>query len=557
MSGVPDIPASPERSQGLAWSGAARGLFLHEIGRDHYHDDDDYDLDFDPEIDGLWQADNVDLVSVGIDIGSSGTQVIFSLVRMRRQTDHLSSRYSAVSREQLYQSPIALTPYARDGLIDKDALAAIIDDAYREAKITPELVDTGAVILTGEALRRENARHIAEILAGRGGQFVCTMAGHHIEAMLAGYGSGAAWASNERGERILNIDIGGGTTKFAILERGRVTATAAIHVGGRLHVFDAGRALTRLEPAGRHLAAEAGMDWALGRTVTEAEIDRLAQWMADAIVAAATEARPSEAVRALFLTDPLPSLEDIASVMFSGGVSEYVYGSEAADFGDMGKVLGARLAARIAGGGLPWPVLPKGTGIRATALGLSEYSVQLSGNTIFVSDPEAVLPRRNLRVVRPPCTFPDIIEPSAVAASIASHLAKYGSEDPNEEIALAFEWRGLPTHARISAFAAGITLGLGKDIRGRRPLSVVLDGDIARTLGRILRDELHVAAPLLVVDGVLLSDFDYIDFGRMRQPSQTVPVTIKSLLFSRDPRDKRNRLIKEFRRSSSPWPRTP
>ncbi len=530
MSGIVHIAASP-----VPTVAGARPALLHEIGFDHFHDDDDYDLDFDPEIDGLWQADNVELISVGIDIGSAGTQAIFSLIRMQRLGEHLSSRFSVVSREQLYQSPISLTPYRKDQLIDKEALAAIIDDAYRNAKITPERVDTGAVILTGEALRRENARDIAEILAERGGQFVCTMAGHHIEAMLAGYGSGAAWASNERGERILNIDIGGGTTKFAIVERGRVTATAAIQVGGRLHVYDADRALVRLEPAGRHLAAQADMDWVLGATVSAAEIDRLAGWMAAAIIAAATDDHPAASVRGLFLTDPLPSLDGIGAVMFSGGVSEYVYGNETRDFNDMGKLLGAKLAAAIAAGGLPWPVLPAGTGIRATALGLSEYSVQLSGNTIFVSDP-AVLPRRNLRVVRPPCAFPDIVEPRAVAAVIASHLAKYGSEDANEEIALAFEWQGLPTHARISAFAAGIALGLRKRIRGTRPVCVVLDGDIARTLGRILRDELHVDAPLLVVDGVQLADFDYIDFGRMRQPSRTVPVTIKSLLFSKDPR---------------------
>jgi ethanolamine utilization protein EutA len=507
---------------------------MHDIGQDHYHDDDDYDLDFDPELDGLWQADNVDLVSVGIDIGSSGTQVIFSRVRMRRLTEHWSSRYCAVSREQLYQSPVALTPYATDGLIDKEALGAIIDAAYAEANLTPAQIDTGAVILTGEALRRVNARNIAEILAEHGGQFVCTMAGHHIEAMLAGYGSGAAWASNERQERILNIDIGGGTTKFAIVEQGRVTATAAIHVGGRLHVFDEARKLVRLEPAGRHLAALAGIDWRLGGRASEAEIDRVCDTMADAIVAAAREHEPPDAVRALFLTERLPLLEGIGAVMFSGGVSEYVYGNEARDFGDMGKRLGAKLAARL--GALPWPVLPAGTGIRATALGLSEYSVQLSGNTIFVSDPDRVLPRRNLRVVRPPLAFPDAVEPRAVAAAIAAHLAKYGSEDPEEEIALAFEWRGLPSHARIAAFAQGIALGLAGEIDRARPLSIVLDGDIARTLGRILRDELNVAAPLLVVDGIQLSDFDFIDFGRMRQPSQTVPVTIKSLLFSQEPR---------------------
>jgi ethanolamine utilization protein EutA len=257
--------------------------------------------------------------------------------------------------------------------------------------------------------------------------------------------------------------------------------------------------------------------------------------MAEAVIAAATEDYPSAPVRGLFLTEPLPSLDGIGAVMFSGGVSEYVYGNETRSFNDMGKLLGEKLAVAIASGRLPWPVLPAGTGIRATALGLSEYSVQLSGNTIYVSDP-AVLPRRNLRVVRPPCTFPDVVESRAVAAAITSHLAKYGSEDADEEIALAFEWQGLPTHARLSAFAAGIALGLGTDISGARPVCVVLDGDIARTLGRILRDEVQVDAPLLIVDGVQLSDFDYIDFGAMRQPSQTVPVTIKSLLFSKDPR---------------------
>jgi ethanolamine utilization protein EutA len=531
MQGPMRIARSSLPPAGLAWP--PRAFRLHEIGRDHFHDDDDYDLDFDPEIDGLWQADNVELVTVGIDIGSSGTQVIFSRVRMQRLTEHLSSRYCAVSREQLYQSPVSLTPYAKDWLIDAVALGAIIDDAYRAAEIAPERVDTGAVILTGEALRRENAQHIANILSARGGQFVCTMAGHHIEAMLAGYGSGAAWASNERGERILNIDIGGGTTKFAIAEGGRVTATAAIHVGGRLHVFDAGSALVRLEPAGRRLAAQAGMDWQLGSRVSAAEIDRLAQLMAEAICEAATDPHPSDAVRGLFLTDPLPSLGGIDAVMFSGGVSEYVYGNEARDFGDTGKVLGAALARLVADGRFG-PVLPAGTGIRATALGLSEYSVQLSGNTIFVSDADAVLPRRNLRVVRPPCPLPAAIEPRDVAAAIAAHLAKYGPEDPNEEVALAFEWRGLPTYTRIFAFASGIAAGLGEAIDGTRPLAIVLDGDIARTLGQILRAELYVRAPLLVVDGVVLSDFDFIDFGRMRQPSRTVPVTIKSLLFSKE-----------------------
>lgn len=397
-----------------------------------------------------------------------------------------------------------------------------------------ENVDTGAVILTGEALRRDNAHAIAHILADHGGQFVCTMAGHHIEAMLAAYGSGAAWVSNQLGKRILNIDIGGGTTKFALLEKGRVLETAAIHVGGRLHVFDDAGALVRLEPAGQALATDAGLSWSLGDSATADQKAALATTMADAICRAVSPQAGAPTMDRLFLTDRLPSLDGVEGVMFSGGVSEYVYGHEPRDFNDMGRLLGERLAMLAAESRFPAALLPAGAGIRATALGLSEYSVQLSGNTIYAADADHALPRRNLRVALPECEFPDIVDPQAIARTITAYVAKY--ELGGEPLAYAFHWRGVPTYVRIRAFAEGIALALGQAVHGHTPIYIVLDGDIARTLGHILRQELHVHAPLLVVDGIQLSDFDHIDFGRLRQPSNTVPVTIKSLLFSKDPR---------------------
>jgi ethanolamine utilization protein EutA len=516
-----------------SWAGTA--LRLHDIEEDHYHGLNDYSVDHEKFRDGLWEADNVELVSVGIDIGSSGTQVVFSRIWLQRLSDNLSSRYVVVDREQLYQSPVSLTPYAECLSIDAHALGHIIDDAYNEAQIDPGDVDTGAVILTGEALRRDNAHSIAHVLAHHGGEFVCTMAGHHIEAQLAAYGSGAAWASNERRERVLNIDIGGGTTKFAVIEGGRVLETAAIHVGGRLHVYDDAGALIRLEPAGKALAADAGLDWSLGTVASETERDALATVMAEAVVAAVSSQAPSETVRRLFLTDPIADLSDIDGVMFSGGVSEYVYANEEQDFGDMGRRLGEKLAAMAAGGALPWPMLPAGSGIRATALGLSEYSVQLSGNTIFASEVDRALPRRNLRVVQPDIDLPETIDPTAVAAAIIGHIEKF-ELNSGEPLAYALRWQGLPTYRRIRALAEGIALALTTAIAGREPIYFVLDGDIGRTLGQILRDELHVTAPLVIADGVQLSSFDFIDLGKMRSPSNTVPITIKSLLFSKDPR---------------------
>ena len=143
----------------------------------------------------IWLQDHVTLVSVGIDIGSAGTQVIFSRINLRRYGEDLTSRYYVVSRETLYQSPVALTPYSSEERIDDAALGKIIDEAYAGAGLHPDQIDTGAVILTGEALRRENAEGIAELLSEQGGEFVCATAGHHMESMLAAYGSGASQAS--------------------------------------------------------------------------------------------------------------------------------------------------------------------------------------------------------------------------------------------------------------------------------------------------------------------------------------------------------------------------
>src|ERR1043166_2677000 len=153
----------------------------HDGYADHDHDfPDELPLEENP----IWIADHVSLETVGIDIGSSGTQVIFSRINLRRLGEDLSSRYVVVSRETLYQSPVALTPYRSEELIDDAALGAIIDDAYGAAALHPDDIDTGAVILTGEALRRENAAAIADVLSMQGGEFVCAAAGHHMEAML-------------------------------------------------------------------------------------------------------------------------------------------------------------------------------------------------------------------------------------------------------------------------------------------------------------------------------------------------------------------------------------
>src|SRR5580698_5755405 len=464
----------------------------HDGDSDHDHDHD-YDFENDDvplEDNPLWRQDFVSLVTVGIDIGSSGTQVIFSRVNLRRMGEDLTSRYYVVSRETMFQSPVALTPYQNEERIDDAALGAIIDDAYAAAKLRPEQIDTGVVILTGEALRRDNAQGIAAILSEQGGEFV--------------------------------------------------TATAAIHIGGRLQVVENAK-IVRLDPAGKHHARRAGFSWNRGDAIDVDDLQKVADGMADALVAALTARPMPHDVEHLYLTDTIAELGHIDGIMFSGGVSEYIYEREKHDFGDMGPRLGGAIRERIARGALPWPLLPAGECIRATALGASEYSVQLSGNTSYISAPGTLLPRRNLQVLLPPFACEETIDPDKLAAVIRSHMAAFDIGDTDREIALALRWTGMPSYDRLAAFAEGIKRGLAERVAKKQPLYIMLDGDVAQTLGHILRDELNVESELLVIDGVVLWDFDYIDLGRIRMPSYTVPVTIKSLVFSEDPRGPRPR----------------
>ena len=354
--------------------------------------------------------------------------------------------------------------------------------------------------------------------------------------MLAAYGSGASRVSYDGDKRLLNIDIGGGTTKLAVLENGDVIATAALHIGGRLHVVDAIGRLTRLDPAGKFHAREAGFYWNRGDVLSPSQLDRVAQNMADLLVAALTQRPLPHAIEHLYLTDPIADLGRIDGVMFSGGVGEYVYGREDRDFGDLGRRLGTAIRRQIENGALPWPLLPAGECIRATALGASEYSVQLSGNTSYISKPGELLPRRNLQVLQPSYDCDEVIDPARLAKVIRAHFTAFDLIEGEGEAALALRWRGAPSYERVFAFAQGIRHGLATTIERKKPLYIMLDGDIAQTLGAILREELLVESEILAIDGVVLRDFDYIDLGRIRMPSFTVPVTIKSLLFSEDPR---------------------
>ena len=496
---------------------------MHDIPDSHEHDEESEHP--------LWKLDTISLTSVGIDVGTATAQILFSQLILRRLGRELSSRFVVTERHTLYLSPVHLTPYvAGRERIDDRALGQLVDDAYRDAGLSPSDVDTGAIILTGEAIRRDNARAIADLFAAQRGNFVCATAGHNFEAQLAAHGSGAVAYSAENQCRVLNIDIGGGTTKLAVAERGRVLSTAAFHIGGRLLAMGDAGAIAMIEPGGQNLARQAGFDWQIGTRVTNAAIDQLASHMAEAILNLTQAEKPRTEFTQLWLTAPLAGPNQYDAVIFSGGVGEYVYGKEEKSFGDLGAPLGRALRGKIESGAFIWPLQPARECIRATVMGAAQHTVQVSGNTIHRSD-DGLLPRKNLQVLRPPVNLSNDIDSATVAEAIQKHFHAFDLVDGQADVALVFRWEGAPSAQRIAAFCRALIDGLPETLKSRKPIHLIFDHDLAGLVGQILKDDFAVESPLLCLDGVTLHDFDFIDLGQLLEPSGTVPVTIKSLVF--------------------------
>jgi ethanolamine utilization protein EutA len=476
----------------------------------------------------IWSQETVELKTVGIDIGSSTSHLLFAKVTLQRRTQELSSRFVVIEREIVWRSPIMLTPFLSDGTIDAARLGRFIRGAYREAGFARAEIDSGAVILTGEAIKKKNARAIDELFAEEAGKFVCATAGHKLECRLAAHGSGAVRLSKERGECILHVDIGGGTTKLALIDKGVVIGLAAFAVGGRLVAADDTGAWTRVDESAQLVAKELGLS-TTPQSLADASVrkriaDRLAAIAVDYIL----DTPRDRLGAALNLTDNIAHSPTPQAITFSGGVSEYLFGCEQQDYGDIAPLLTTALSNQLARRSAI-PVLDPGQHIRATVIGASQFTVQVSGKTIYLPDP-SVLPVHNVPVVHLDIDLAGTIDTDAAADTIRQGLTQMDLS-PSSRMAIAFAWHGDPEYSRLAAAGRAIVQALAPAER-RELLILVIDGDIGKTLGRLLHRELNLPGPIVSIDGVQLQELDYVDVGQLLTPPGVVPVVVKSLLFS-------------------------
>jgi ethanolamine utilization protein EutA len=473
----------------------------------------------------LEEEDEIRLVSVGVDIGSSTSHLVFSRIVLER----LDSRYVVSEREVLYESDVLLTPYAEDLSIDAAALGSFIARQYTLAGIDPEGIDTGALILTGVAVRRSNARAIGDLFSAQAGKFVAVSAGDALETTLAAFGSGAAARSIRDAGRIMNIDIGGGTTKVAVCEEGELVDLTAADIGARILAFDAGGRLTRVEAAGYRFAGEVGLQLELGAVPDPHGLDRMVGRMAERLCEIVQRRVVDPAVGALLRLEPLRNERAPDVVTFSGGVSEYIYGAEAKSFGDLGPQLARAVLERIRAWG-PRIERPD-QGIRATVVGASQYTIQVSGSTIYVT-PHSILPLKNVAVIAPDLPLEaETLDVEQVAQAVRAALRRFDLQDGEQAVALCYRWQGSATFARLDAFCRGAAVGLSALLVRGLPLILVGDGDIGGLIGIHCQEECRIATAIVSIDGITLKAFDFIDIGALLETSGAVPVVIKSLVF--------------------------
>ena len=489
---------------------------MHDAPWEHHHEVGEHIAGRDDQV--VWTTG-------GFDIGSSTAQVMFSKITLARR----DAEYVVEERLVLHESKVILTPYLGSESIDGAALAEFIDGEYRKAGLARDEIDTGAVILTGLALRAGNARVVADAIADSSGRFVSVAAGDLLEARLAASGAGVPDLSRHVEGILAHIDIGGGTTKLSLWRNGSLEGVAAVDIGARLVTFGEDGAVRHVTPPGALHARALGIDIRAGQRLPTSEIEQLAGAMAHDALSYAGVLRERPRGPVVYRTAPLfkGNPPKVSAVIFSGGVSEYIYGRETKTFGDLGLALGR--AVREAMRGLDIRIIPFERGIRATVLGVSQHTVQLSGSTVYVSD-SRLLPLRNIPVVLPKL---DVAPENLARAVLRQQIeqALVGIE-PGRAVAIGLKWRGMATYQRLGELATAIIESVGPKIGAKDPLVVAVEGDVAGVLGRRLAELSGSSRGIICLDGIHLHEFDFVDIGEFATGTQALPVVVKSLLFS-------------------------
>jgi ethanolamine utilization protein EutA len=472
------------------------------------------------------EINEIEILSVGVDVGSSTSHLVFSNLLLKRDQGSVTRRFNIQERNIIYEGRIIQTPLLDDKTIDIKKLTGFFKEEYERAGIDPADIQTGAVIVTGESARKKNARQIAEALSSDAGKFVAATAGPNFESLIAAMGSGAAARSKNENKTILSCDIGGGTSNIAISRNGETLSTSCISVGGRLLGVDSKRKIWRMDEPAKTVMADLGLKHQVGDRISKADIERIAGKFADVLFEVMTGPATSPLARQLMLTSDLNFPGRIDEYSFSGGVAELMYGG-LNNFDDIGHFLADKI--KLSALELSVPVIELPNKIRATVIGAGAYSLSISGCSGFRDD-KVSFPIRNVPVMRVDVDQSQL-STEHVISQINTSFQRFDLEEGDEIIALYFKDPVRVSYPQMELFAKSIEAALANTIKNDLPVILIFETDIACSVGNVIRRETQVKTNLLSLDELKLKEGDWIDIGEPLVGDQVFPVTVKSLVF--------------------------
>ena len=488
-------------------------------------------------------ADKTAILSVGIDVGTSTTQVVFSKLQMDNAGGYFSvPRVAIVDKEVVYKSEVYMTPLKTDVLIDTDALRDIVAAEFRKAGYRPEDTDSGAVIITGESARKENSDAVLKSLSDFAGDFVVSAAGPDMESLIAGKGSGAWQYSMDHHCRVANLDIGGGTTNVVLFEDGETLARGCLDIGGRLICMNPQGIITKVSPAAAVMAQAAGVSVSVGDRCDELKLTAVTRQMAAALNAylgvgtgsslwAVEGTKDIDAILRQIKTpgsSDFPVPEKLQAVFFSGGVADLIY-HESADtwaYGDIGVLLGR--AIRESCLFTDFQKMEPGETIRATVVGAGTYTTTISGSTITYSDD--IFPLKNIPVIK----LDEELQEACFAGETEPVIRRIQwvlGQNDEEHFILAMPGKRNPGYTEMKRAAAAIRQIMDRVQLPGEPILLVIESDIAKAMGQMIRQQPDLKRQVVAIDSIHVEDGEYVDMGKPMMNGMVIPVVVKTLIF--------------------------
>ncbi|MHA2071275.1 MAG: ethanolamine ammonia-lyase reactivating factor EutA, partial [Candidatus Thorarchaeota archaeon] len=474
-------------------------------------------------------SENLELLSVGIDIGSSTSHLVFSRLSLNRERSFLNptNRFMLVGREIIYESEIIFTPLLDRYTIDIESIIKFCEEEYQKAGITPEMVESGAVIVTGETAKKQNAEEIVRRLSSESGKFVSAAAGPNYESVLGAMGSGIVDLSRETNRTIMNVDLGGGTSNIAIASDGNVLSTSCINVGGRLLGIDDDFKIWRIDEPTNFLMQELGMNYKLGDIIPEEDARRIAREYAKALLEVMIGPAESRIAKELMMTDDLDFSISVDEFSFSGGIAEIYYGGKET-YDDIGHFLTEEIKSLV--DEYYMRVVEPKNKIRATVIGAGAFTLSVSGSTCYF-DKSIEFPISNVPVL-PINVTTENYRVGRVEEEVARAFTKHDLKEGEEVVALYFKDSLYRSYSWLQEFVKAIENALQKTVERKIMVILLFASDIGKMVGLATRRETLIQRNLISLDELQLEEGDWIDIGAPLQSGQVFPITVKSLVFN-------------------------